>query len=75
MKKFLLQTWILQMIFAAWPRKIWLGIRIKLRKPARKRVVTLRLICQNFVNSCFYLCTGRKVRKPELKMVVTLRLI
>ena len=31
-KKFSIQTWILQMIFGEWPRKIWLGHKDKIEE-------------------------------------------
>ena len=58
------------MIFGEWHRKIWLGTKTKLRKPEWKRVVTLRLICQNFVKNVFHVCTGTKVMSPEQKNVI-----
>ena len=63
------------MIFGEWHRKIWLGKKTKLRKPEWKRVVTLRLICENFVKNVFHVYTGTKVRSPEWKMLFRLRLI
>ena len=57
-------TWILQMIFREWHRKIWLGTKTKLRKPEWKRVVTN---LSEFCKKCFPCLYRNKSEEPRTK--------